>query len=93
METLGFSSTCDSETMARAGLMKNLPITVDDIRVENDIFGPDVPSLKGKSIRWTPTAIITDYIAVSQCIYDHNPKVVVVVDFMYVNGILLAMVS
>lgn len=94
MKTLGFPSTRDLVTMVCTGLIKILPINVQDIQVANNIFGPGIPSLKKKMVRKTPPAVVTNYIPVPQHIYNRNPKVVVVADFMFINGIrFLVMVS
>ena len=45
-------------------LIQNCPITTDDIKNAHKMNGPDIASLKGKTVRWTLPAICSDYIHV-----------------------------
>eukprot|EP00804_Cyclotella_cryptica_P026251 CCRYP_019831-RA/>CCRYP_019831-RA protein AED:0.41 eAED:0.28 QI:0/0/0/1/1/1/2/0/498 len=74
---LGFPSYRDFETLVR---------TKSDIKIARDIFGPDIASLKGKTVRHTPERVVTAYVAVPAEIYDRNKDVVVVGDVMFVSG-------
>ena len=35
--------------MIRQNIIHNFPVTVEDIEIGGNVFGPDVPSLKGKN--------------------------------------------
>jgi hypothetical protein len=48
IQRAGFPSMSQMLTMIRAGALVNLPITAADLKLCNDIYGPDVSSLKGK---------------------------------------------
>ena len=48
---LGFPSTPDYKNIVQGGLIQNCPINVEDIKRADSIYGPDVPSLKGKTTR------------------------------------------
>lgn len=46
------SPTCtDFKTIIRAGMLRNCPVTVEDVDKAKEIYGKDVPSLKGKTTR------------------------------------------
>jgi len=38
--------------------IKDRPITVDDIILAKEIFGPDVASLKGNTVQQTPMPVV-----------------------------------
>ena len=45
--------------MIQANMIRNNPITVEDVNIAEKIFGPDVSSLKGKSTR-TKTKVVKE---------------------------------
>jgi hypothetical protein len=51
---LGYASDKDMIEMINSGAIINLPITAQDVRNATAIFGPDVPSLKGKTVKMKP---------------------------------------
>ena len=51
MKQLGYPSTKDMVKMIVKGMIINMPITVHDIIRANKIYGPDVASLKGKTVK------------------------------------------
>lgn len=51
MQELGYPSTRDMIKMMVKGLMINLPITPHDVIRAEKIYGPDVASLKGKTVK------------------------------------------
>ena len=47
--TVGFLTDYDFKTMVTTGLLKNFPVTSDDIEVTHRIYGSSVVGLKGKT--------------------------------------------
>ena len=43
-------------------LIKNCPVTTEDVKLTNIIFGPDISTLKGPSTRPNPVQVIDDSI-------------------------------
>ena len=42
--------------------IKNCPITLQDIKIAEQIFGKNINTLKGKTVRNKPIPVIQDYI-------------------------------
>jgi hypothetical protein len=57
---VGYPSPADSTNMVRASMIRNCPVTPTDITTSNKLFGPDVASLKGKTVRNKPAPVLTD---------------------------------
>ena len=51
LELVDFPSLCDYEAMVHLPMLKNCPVTIADINIAQDAYGPDTPSLKGKTVR------------------------------------------
>ena len=80
--------------MVRGNIVRNCPVTEQDIKNWLTIYGPDIASLKDKSVRNASRAVVSDYVHVPREIYERNQMVVIVADVMYVSGIkFLATVS
>ena len=50
MHTLGCPSVAYLKHIIKINAIKDCPVTVDDIILAEKIFGPDVASLKGKTV-------------------------------------------
>jgi hypothetical protein len=68
-------------------MIRNCPVTPTDITASDKIFGPDVASLKGKTVRNTPAPVLTDYLKIPQAIIDLNKDVTLAADVMFVCGL------
>ena len=66
-------------------MIVNCPVNFKDVTNAKQIFGPDVLSLKGKSVRRQPSAVIADYVEIPRAILDTLKFVDVSVDLMFVN--------
>ena len=60
MQLLGLPSERDFENMVRSNVIVNCPVTFSDVKNANLIFGPDITSLKGKSVSHKPASVVTD---------------------------------
>ena len=59
---------------------------MEDIQIAERIFGPDVPTIKGKLTRTTPKAVRNDIIELPPELYARNQDLILCIDTMYVNG-------
>ena len=50
--------------MVRSNMIVNFPVTFSDVKKAKLIFGPDITSLKRKSMRRKPDIVVTDYIEI-----------------------------
>jgi len=48
----------DLKRIIKMHAIKDRPITVDDIILAKEIFGPDVASLKGNTVQQTPMPVV-----------------------------------
>jgi hypothetical protein len=84
--TLGCPTVVNFKHILRQNLIKNCPITIDDIVNAERIFGPDIGTLKGKSTRKVPVAVRTDEIDIPQELKDMHKDLTLCIDIMFVNG-------
>jgi hypothetical protein len=73
--------------MVSSNMIKNCPVTPSDIANTNKILGPDLVTLKGKTVRQTPPLVMMDYVQIPQDIVSLNHNVTLMIDIMFVNGL------
>jgi hypothetical protein len=78
-------SACDFQGLVRLNLLKDCPVTNDDIKTAHAIFGPDLASIRGKTVWCKPTRVVTDYVAIPQALIGVHSHVTVAADIMFVN--------
>ena len=60
----GNLSKKDYKGMVSNNLILNCPITSKDVSKARTIFGPDLASIRGKTVQRAPEPVVTDYVAV-----------------------------
>jgi hypothetical protein len=68
-------------------LLQNCPVTRRDVMIAEHIFGPDVGSLKGKTVRQYPATVKIQVTSVPESIMSQYSEVTVGGDIMFVNRI------
>ena len=48
--------------MIRSDMVVNCPVTFDEVTKAKLVFGPDITSLKVKSVRCKPASVVIDYV-------------------------------
>jgi hypothetical protein len=84
---VGYPSPEDFTHMVRVNMIINCPVTPTDITASDKILGPDIASLKGKTVRNTPAPVLTDYMKIPQAIIDLDKDVTLAADVMFVFGL------
>ena len=70
--------------LIKDGKIHNCPVTVADVKRWLNIYGPDVGTLKGRSVRETPSSVNVDP---NQIVYGDVIPIVIAVDIFFVEGI------
>ena len=71
--------------MVRSNMIVNFPVTFEDVKNAKLIFGPDITSLKGKSVRRKPSSVVTDYIETPREILESRKELEVSTDIIFIN--------
>ena len=86
---LGYVSTKDFIHIVNNNLLPNCPVTKRDIMASEDIFGPELGLLKGKTVRRNPLKVDTNmtYTPLPPSVHERYQEVTLSADIMYVNKI------
>ena len=84
---VGCPSDRDFQGMVREKLIANCPVTVNDVHNANQIFGPDLANLRGKTVRRKPEHVGTDYVDIPRDFMDRHRNVTLTADVVFVNGL------
>jgi hypothetical protein len=85
---LGMLSIQDFKAILRMNMIASNPVTIEDIKIAEQIFGSDIGSLKGKMTRQKPIPVVNDYIAIPEELYAKQQDNVLCIDGIKVNGML-----
>jgi len=66
--------------------IKNSPVTTEDIDLAKRIYGPDVASLKGKTVCQSPAPVVNDVIEIPRELIASQYNVDLFIDTMFVNS-------
>ena len=83
---IGAPTIKNYKRIIQSNMIRNCPVTVDDINIAEDIFGKDIAYLKGKTTRTTPKAVIKDKIKIPREIYERHNEITLHMDTIYING-------
>jgi Zinc knuckle len=84
---IGRPSTANFIKIVENNLLPNCPITGYDIKAAEHIFGPDIGSLKGKTVRQSPNPVNVSITDIPSTIMDRYRDVTLAGDIMFVNTI------
>jgi hypothetical protein len=83
---LGCPTVENFKAILRQNIIKNCPVTIEDVAIAEKIFGPDIGSLKGKSTRSKPTPVKTDLIEIPPELKQQHRDLTFCMDVMFING-------
>ena len=71
----------------KMGGVQNCPIRIEDINIAQNIFGPDMATLKGKSTCKKPKPALEDWIELPKEILEKHSRIELCIDVIYINGV------
>ena len=83
---IGNPSTRDFRSMLRSNMIRNCPITEEDVKIAEKIYGKDISTLKGKSTRTTLAPKVRDVIQVPKALLREHRHVELCADIMYIQN-------
>ena len=86
---VGRQSTTTFVDLLKRNRIANCPVTPADVEAAEYIFGPDIGSLKGKTMRHSPPIIDSPVTAIPADVLKCYQKVTLCVDIMYVNKVVM----
>ncbi len=84
---IGTPSLKNFKAIVKGNMIKNIPISVDDIDRAEKIYGPDIYAIKGKSTRSAPKPVVNNLIEIPKELITKNYKLDLCIDVVYVCGI------
>jgi hypothetical protein len=84
---VGYPSNKDFNNMVRSNMIKNCPVTSKSASAANEIYGPNIASMKGITTMRQPEPVVADYVEIPKAILDLNRDVTLTADVMFVDGI------
>jgi hypothetical protein len=83
---LGNPSEKDYQGLVSGNLINNCPISSSNMSNARAIFGPDLASVRGKTVRKKPAPVVTDYVAVPCTLVEANKVIMLAADVFFVDG-------
>jgi hypothetical protein len=94
LHTLGCPSIQDLKKIITMNSIQNCPVTIEDINIAEQIYGKDIASIKGKTVRKKPPPAIQDIVEIPEELITHQRNVELCIDAFFVNEIaFLATIS
>ena len=84
---VGRPSPSNFLNLIRGNLLLNCPVTVDDVKIAQDIWGTELGSLKGKTARTTPDVVNANLVPIPKHIAQRFRVLTLSADIMFVNKI------
>ena len=87
--TVGRPSTATFVDLLKRNIVANSPVTPANVEAAEHIFGPDIGSLKGKTMRRNPLIVDSPVSPIPANILKWYQKVTLCVDIMYINRVVM----
>jgi hypothetical protein len=72
MGMIATPSTRDFNALVRLNMIPDCPITNENIKHADTLFGPDLATIRGKTVRRKPTRVVTDYVDIPRTLVNIN---------------------
>jgi hypothetical protein len=85
---LGTPSVNDFKAVLRMNAIKNIPITLEDVKLAEQVCGPDIGALKGKTTRKKPIPVVSDHIEIPTELINNHQDISLCMDGMMINALV-----
>ena len=82
---VGTPAVKNFKSLLKANMIKNCPVTIEDVNIAEKIFRPSMSSLKGKSTRRTPKPVRADVIEIPPKLIEQHRLIEPCMDTMFIN--------
>ena len=82
---IGFPSISEYKKIISNNILKEFPVTIYAINNAENIFGPDLYSIQGKTIRKNPKKVIVDFYELPEEIIKKYRNLILSTDIFFVN--------
>jgi hypothetical protein len=86
---IGNPSKKDYRSMVSSNMIANCPFSMSNVTNARAIFGPDLTSVRGKTVRRMLAPVVADYVAVPHLLVEANKVVTLVADMIFVDSTAL----
>ena len=86
LKTVGFPTVSDLKKALTMNSIGNCPVTKLDLEIAEEIYGPDMGTLKGKTTRTKPKPVVSNIVDIPPELTAAQHKVDLCFDTMFVNG-------
>ena len=83
---LGYPLVVKLKTIIETNVIQDNPITESDIKLMECLYGPDIPTIKGKTTRQHPHKLVSNVVSIPHKLHDTQHDVCLYIDIMYVYG-------
>ena len=84
---IGIPSEKDYGGMVSSNMIKKFPIDSTDVSNARAIFGPDLASVRGKTVRRKPKSIVEEYAAVPKELVSRHKFISIAADVLFIDSI------
>ena len=94
LHALGYPLVVSLRTIIKTNTIQDNPITKSDIKLMDHIYGPNIPTIEGKTTRQHLHKLVSNVVLIPHELCDTQCDVCLYIDIMYVNGMpFLTMIS
>ena len=83
---LGYPSVVELKTIIKTNAIWDNPVTKSNAKLMEHLFGPDIPTIKGKTTRRCPHQLVSSMVSIPHQLCDAQHDACLYIDIMYVNG-------
>ena len=82
---VGVPTLRNLKMMIRQNIIQIFPVKIKYIEKEEKIFGPDVSTLKGRTMRQRPKLVVGGFIVIPRELVENNQVLILCMDIMFIN--------